>query len=163
MFVCLFRFVLCCVALFFQPARGSGGESGESRAGSRGSGSACGMRNRERKKKEAGGSAASGASRDCARECGGGSRGSAGAGSGEWRVAGVEGLVLRAGRGIVREKKGGKEEGFREIPPPRGTPGGTKKRMQHRDFPGGHPSQYYSGPKALNFRVLMGSGVVALV
>lgn len=35
--------------------------------------------------------------------------------------------------------------------------------MQHRDFPGGHPSQYYSGPKALNFRVLMGSGVVALV
>jgi hypothetical protein len=37
------------------------------------------------------------------------------------------------------------------------------KWMQHRDFPGGHPSQYYSGPKALNFRVLMGSGVVALV
>ncbi len=35
--------------------------------------------------------------------------------------------------------------------------------MQHRDFPGGHPSQYYSGPKALNCRVLMGSGVVALV
>jgi hypothetical protein len=43
--------------------------------------------------------------------------------------------------------------------------GGWKKDswMQHRDFPGGHPSQYYSGPKALNFRVLMGSGVVALV
>lgn len=39
----------------------------------------------------------------------------------------------------------------------------TPKWMQHRDFPGGHPSQYYSGPKALNFRVLMGSGVVALV
>ena len=38
-----------------------------------------------------------------------------------------------------------------------------QKWMQHRDFPGGHPSQYYSGPKALNFRVLMGSGVVALV
>ena len=38
-----------------------------------------------------------------------------------------------------------------------------EKWMQHRDFPGGHPSQYYSGPKALNFRVLMGSGVVALV
>jgi len=28
--------------------------------------------------------------------------------------------------------------------------------MQHWDFPGGHP-------KALNFRVLLGSGVVALV
>ena len=41
--------------------------------------------------------------------------------------------------------------------------GGAQKWMQHRDFPGGHPSQYYSGPKALNFRVLMGSGVVALV
>jgi hypothetical protein len=39
----------------------------------------------------------------------------------------------------------------------------SKNWMQHRDFPGGHPSQYYSGPKALNFRVLMGSGVVALV
>jgi hypothetical protein len=39
----------------------------------------------------------------------------------------------------------------------------SKRWMQHRDFPGGHPSQYYSGPKALNFRVLMGSGVVALV
>jgi hypothetical protein len=41
--------------------------------------------------------------------------------------------------------------------------GWQQKWMQHRDFPGGHPSQYYSGPKALNFRVLMGSGVVALV
>ena len=41
--------------------------------------------------------------------------------------------------------------------------GRAKRWMQHRDFPGGHPSQYYSGPKALNFRVLMGSGVVALV
>jgi hypothetical protein len=40
---------------------------------------------------------------------------------------------------------------------------GKKKRMQHWDFPGGHPSQYYSGPKALNWRVLMGPGVVALV
>jgi hypothetical protein len=26
------------------------------------------------------------------------------------------------------------------------------KRMQHRDFLGGHSSQYYSSPKALNFR-----------
>jgi hypothetical protein len=38
---------------------------------------------------------------------------------------------------------------------------GKKKWMQHRDFPGGHPSQYYSGPKALNFRVLTEPGVVA--
>ena len=37
------------------------------------------------------------------------------------------------------------------------------KRVQHQDFPGGHPSQYYSGPSALNFGVLMGSGVLALV
>jgi hypothetical protein len=36
---------------------------------------------------------------------------------------------------------------------------GKKKWMQHRDFPGGHPSQYYSGPKALNFRVLTEPGV----
>jgi hypothetical protein len=27
----------------------------------------------------------------------------------------------------------------------------------------GHPSQYYSGPKALNFRVLTAPGVAALV
>jgi hypothetical protein len=38
---------------------------------------------------------------------------------------------------------------------------GKKKWMQHRDFLGGHPSQYYSGPKVLNFRVLTESGVVA--
>ena len=38
-----------------------------------------------------------------------------------------------------------------------------KKRVQHRDFPGGHPSQYYSGPSALNCGVLMGSGALTLV
>jgi hypothetical protein len=38
---------------------------------------------------------------------------------------------------------------------------GKKKWMHHRDFPGGHPSQYYSGPKALNFRVMTEPGVVA--
>ena len=37
------------------------------------------------------------------------------------------------------------------------------KRVQHQDFPGGHPSQYCSGPSALNCGVLMGSGVLALV
>jgi hypothetical protein len=94
--------VLCCVALFFQPARGSGGESGESRAGSRGSGSACGMRNRERKKKEAGGAGVEGlvlraGAQRPARV--GTARGSAGAGvegpqepgvaSGEWRESRV--------------------------------------------------------------------------
>ncbi|GLJ59150.1 hypothetical protein SUGI_1494440 [Cryptomeria japonica] len=43
------------------------------------------------------------------------------------------------------------------------TPGGkTKKGLQHRDFPGGHPSQYYSGPSALNCGVLMGSGALTL-
>ena len=31
------------------------------------------------------------------------------------------------------------------------------------DFLGGHPSQYYSGPKVLNFKVMIGYGVVALV
>ena len=39
----------------------------------------------------------------------------------------------------------------------------VKKRVQHRDFPGGHPSQYYSGPSALNCGVLMGSGALTLV
>jgi len=36
-------------------------------------------------------------------------------------------------------------------------------RVQHQDFPGGHPSQYYSGPSALNCGVLMGSGALTLV
>jgi hypothetical protein len=38
---------------------------------------------------------------------------------------------------------------------------GKKKWMQHRDFPGGHPSQYYYGSKALNFIVLTEPDVVA--
>jgi hypothetical protein len=36
------------------------------------------------------------------------------------------------------------------------------KWMQRWDFPGGHPSQYYSSPEAIS-EILMGSGVVALV
>ena len=35
--------------------------------------------------------------------------------------------------------------------------------VRHRDFPEGHPFQYYSCPQALNCGVLMGSGVVAQV
>ena len=66
----------------------------------------------------------------------------------------MEGILKGVRVLVVREKKKKK----------RGRLWGRAKRwMQHRDFPGGHPSQYYSGPKALNFRVLMGSGVVALV
>src|SRR6185369_1736431 len=38
-----------------------------------------------------------------------------------------------------------------------------KGGMQHEDFPGGHPSQYYSRPSTLNFGVLMGSGALVLV
>jgi hypothetical protein len=59
-------------------------------------------------------------------------------------------IILRGLFSVLKNK--GKNKGINET-----------KWMQHRDFPGGHPSQYYSGPKALNFRVLMGSGVVALV
>ena len=35
--------------------------------------------------------------------------------------------------------------------------------VQHEDFPGGHPSQYYSRPSTLNRGVLMGSGALVLV
>ena len=38
-----------------------------------------------------------------------------------------------------------------------------KRRVQHHDFPGGHPSQYYSGPSVLNCGLLMGSGALMLV
>ncbi len=71
-----------------------------------------------------------------------------------------------------KKKKGGGCRGSGSACGMRNREGKKKKKkekkregvgMQHRDFPGGHPSQYYSGPKALNFRVLMGSGVVALV
>jgi hypothetical protein len=68
---------------------------------------------------------------------------------------------MRNGERGAEKKKSGKEPMGPACIPAVGA--GTKKWMQHRDFPGGHPSQYYSGPKALNFRVLMGSGVVALV
>ena len=36
-------------------------------------------------------------------------------------------------------------------------------KVQHLDFPGGHPSQYYSSPSELNFGGLMGSGAITLV
>ncbi|KAL2951557.1 hypothetical protein AAZX31_19G058900 [Glycine max] len=35
--------------------------------------------------------------------------------------------------------------------------------VQHEDFPGGHPSEYYSRPSTLNCGVLMGSGALVLV
>ena len=38
-----------------------------------------------------------------------------------------------------------------------------KKREQHEDFPGGHPSEYYSRPSTLSFGVLIGSGALVLV
>ncbi|KAK7321115.1 hypothetical protein VNO77_31333 [Canavalia gladiata] len=38
-----------------------------------------------------------------------------------------------------------------------------KEEVQHEDFPGGHPSQYYSRPSTLNCGVLMGSGALVLV
>ncbi|KAG2679817.1 hypothetical protein I3760_11G068700 [Carya illinoinensis] len=35
-------------------------------------------------------------------------------------------------------------------------------RVQHDDFPGGHPTEYYSRPSTLDCRVLMGSGALVL-
>ena len=40
----------------------------------------------------------------------------------------------------------------------------NRKRQQHpKDFPGGHPPQYYPGLALLNFGVRMGSGVFKAV
>ena len=39
----------------------------------------------------------------------------------------------------------------------------AKKEVQHEDFPGGHPSYYYSRRRMLNCGVLMGSGALVLV
>ena len=42
----------------------------------------------------------------------------------------------------------------------------TKKKnrgVQHKDFPGGHPSKYYSRPSTLSYGVQMGSGALMLV
>jgi hypothetical protein len=75
---------------------------------------------------------------------------------------GVAGASRESGRKFLRGKKKQKRDSPGRTGG-RGSGVGSKTWMQHRDFPGGHPSQYYSGPKALNFRVLMGSGVVALV
>ena len=38
-----------------------------------------------------------------------------------------------------------------------------KRGMQHEDFLGGHPSQYYSPPRMLSCEVFMGSGALVLV
>ena len=38
-----------------------------------------------------------------------------------------------------------------------------KRSVKHEDFPGGHPSKYYSRPSTLNFGVLMGFGALVLV
>ncbi|KAL2951556.1 hypothetical protein AAZX31_19G058800 [Glycine max] len=35
--------------------------------------------------------------------------------------------------------------------------------VQHEDFPGGHPFEYYSRPSTFNCGVLMGSGALVLV
>ena len=37
-----------------------------------------------------------------------------------------------------------------------------KKVEQHEDFPGGHPSSYYSRPSTLDCGVLTGSGALVL-
>ena len=44
-----------------------------------------------------------------------------------------------------------------------GTGNGQKGGVHHEDFPGGHPSQYYSRPSTFNCGVLMGSGALVLV
>ena len=38
-----------------------------------------------------------------------------------------------------------------------------KKGVQHEDFPGGHPSEYYPRPSTFHFGFLMGSGALVLV
>ena len=38
-----------------------------------------------------------------------------------------------------------------------------KKEVQHEDFPGSHPSWYYTRPSTLIYGVLMGSGALVLV
>ncbi|KAL9343157.1 hypothetical protein Peur_063588 [Populus x canadensis] len=40
---------------------------------------------------------------------------------------------------------------------------GQKGGVQHEDFPGGHPSSYYSPPSRFNFGVVMGTGALVLV
>ncbi|KAK9101350.1 hypothetical protein Scep_024780 [Stephania cephalantha] len=40
--------------------------------------------------------------------------------------------------------------------------GAPEKRVQHKDFPRGHTSQYYSHPSTLNCKVLMGSDTSVL-
>ena len=38
-----------------------------------------------------------------------------------------------------------------------------KKRLRHREFPGGHPSKYYPGPTVLNFAERTRSGAFTVV
>src|SRR5262249_23298113 len=75
------------------------------------------------------------------------------------RPPAVEGNGLHRPKGGARAAAGrgwgggGGQEGL----------GMRQKGVQHEDFPGGHPSQYYSRPSTLNFGVLMGSGALVLV
>ena len=64
-----------------------------------------------------------------------------------------------------RGGKEGREQKKRRKSPrlPPSPPHAAAKTQRHRGFPGGHPPQYWSGLDRLNFRVLMGSGVVRSV
>ena len=57
----------------------------------------------------------------------------------------------------VKNKRNKKIEVIKEKIGKRGATQGVK------DFPGGHPSYYYSRPSTLNCGVLMGSGALVLV
>lgn len=61
------------------------------------------------------------------------------------------GVSSQGGASVLEKKKSGGEKEAKPL------------WVRHQDFPGGHPSQYYSGPWALSCGVLMGSGVVAQV
>ena len=54
-------------------------------------------------------------------------------------------------KGLVRKKKKKKKK-ERNI-----------QSLQHQQFPGGLPSQYYAGPTLLNFSVQMGTGAFNVV
>ena len=58
---------------------------------------------------------------------------------------------------------GGPKPLGRQVASWNGTSQDPKRRVKHKDLPGGHPSQYYSRPSTLNCRVLMGSGALVLV
>ena len=62
-----------------------------------------------------------------------------------------------------RWRLGGPNPLGRQVASRNGTPQDPKRGVQHEDFPGGHPSLYYSRPSTLNCGVLMGSGALVLV